>query len=397
MKGFPGRWMRPAAGLLVASALVAIGVTINALTVSGTPLRSGPLRISGPLKGSPGPYVRGSGFYASGGGRAALADSVFAPLVGGLSPVAVPSPDGRYLAYNSWRPARPVDQGRSFSQQGIRPGDLLGTPSVRLYDTVSGKDTLLENGGTSVAWRGDGAIADVRGSEPGFRAGSDYTGQIVVHGSVRGPAQRWSVDAARYVVYGWAANRLIAYRIGQGEQIETVVLDGPGRVRSLADGPVVALSPDGESALVTSADGQSVRLLRVADGAETATLDVASSGAGVSRVGYSGSWTGDVAAAPADAGIVLFRMREGSIAVEQVLGLDPGQFPAGVESPELVGDSGDEIVAVAERPPANGDPALNVLLDCDRVTRTCRQGDAAPATDWVRVVRDPSRPKKGGR
>jgi hypothetical protein len=395
------RLWRGLAALAACGILVAVGVAANALTASGGSPPSGPARIAGPMRGFPGAYVRGSGlFRAAGSGRAALAGNVSSPLAGSLAPVAAASPDGKFVVYDVWRPGRAVDRMRSLGDQGIRSGDVVGTPSLWLHDTVGGRDRLLENGAYSGSWRADGALAYVRGAEAGMEAAGTYLGDVVVRGSVDGPAQVWTTDRARYVVAGWAGSRLVAYRIGAGEQIETLVLDGPGKVRVLAGGTVVAISPDGGRVLVV--DDESLRVVDVASGAETARLGLAdardpATGQPLGVPSYSGSWKGDRVVAAVGQGLAVFAVAGGRISVDQVLELDPAQFPVGVQEPQFTDDAANQIVAVAEIPPAGTAAATNFLLSCDRAAAACERGDPAPATDWVRLVRDGSRtPGKGG-
>jgi len=94
-------------------------------------------------------------------GRAALplATAPAGGLMGWVSPVAVPSPDGQTVAYNTFSYLIPVEPEKSWSQQGVHPGDAVGTPSIHLVDLTTGKDTVLANGAFSLAWRADGAVA----------------------------------------------------------------------------------------------------------------------------------------------------------------------------------------------------------------------------------------------
>ena len=383
-----GRVRRWVAALAAGGVCVAVGIATNALTAVGGPPTSGPARVGGPIQAFPGAYVRGAGLYRSAGsGREALGQSVSSPLAGSLSPVASSSPDGRYIAYDVWRAARAVDRKLGFAAQGIADGDRLGTPSIRLYDTTSGKDSVLQDGAYSHAWRADGAVAFVRGVKPDLEAEGGYPGIIVVRDPA-GKAELWTPEAARYVAYGWAGRHLVAYRIGLGEELETVVLDGPGALRSLGAGSVVAISPDGTRLLMVN--GDALRLVDVASGSEIV--------AGRSRRSARSVYRsrpclpvvlGLVARRPGGRRrVVRSRGPPGDgdrISVEQVLQLDPAQFPI-IEEPQL-SDDGNRIIAVAEIPPTGSTAATNFLVSCDRATRACERGDPAPATDWTRPVR----------
>jgi hypothetical protein len=296
--------------------------------------------------------VRGDGLY-DGTGRHALGGAVSGALMGPLSPVAVSSPGGSAVAYSSWQKLRPVDPQLSFSKQGIGDGEPLAVPSLRVRE-ADGRDTLLDRGAYSVAWRSDGSIAYVKGADASFRADRPFLGNVYVRAALHGRSVAWTTEPARYVVYAWAGRRLLLYRIGEGEALELLVADGPGNVRKLADGSGVAVSPDGARVMVVSPDSTNVRVLDVATGREQAWLDVTTASPALRWVGYSGSWAGDRVVAPSSSGLAVFRVGDESIDLEQVLSLDEAEFPAGVQEPRFAGDDGNEIVATADVPPKDG-------------------------------------------
>jgi hypothetical protein len=378
----------PLAG--VAAVVVALPLAL-ALRASGAQPHTGPVLVRAGASGPPARFVRGNGLYDAKGRRAPLAEPVSGALMGPLAPVAVSAPGTSAVAYNSWEPLRQVDPRLSFSKQGIAAGDALGIPSLRVRD-AAGRDTLLERGAYSAAWRADGALAYFKAADARFRAGSPYVGDVYVRSGVHGRAVRWSAESARYVVYAWAGDRLLFYRVGEGEALELLVADGPGRVRPLAEGSAVALSPDGTRIIVASPDSTSVRLLDVATGREQAWLDVTTTSTPLRWVGYSGSWSGDEVVAPVSAGFAVFRVEPASLELEQVLSVDRSQFPAGVQEPQFLDGDAHELVATADVPPKDGVGGETYFLDCDRVARTCDRADAAPATEWPRLVRNPSRP-----
>jgi hypothetical protein len=310
-------------------------------------------------------------------------------MIGPLSPVAVRSSDGRSVAYNTWRELKTVDNDQSFSQQAIADGTALGTPSLRVHDDT-GKDFLVARGAYSAAWRHDGAIAFVKGSDPDFRAGRSYTGQVVVRSDIHGRDAAWTSDPAHYVVYAWAGDRLLFYRVGLGEKLELLVADGPGRIRPLADGSAIAISPDATRVAVLSQDGTSVRVLDIATGSELAWLDVTTAKPPVAWLAYSGSWVGDHIVAPASPGLAVLHVGSSALELEQVLSLDHSQFPVGVQGPRFVDVAGNEIAASADIPPAKSGEGVSFLLQCDRIARTCARGEPAPAREWLRLVDDTS-------
>jgi hypothetical protein len=179
--------------------------------------------------GPPGLFTVGDRLYgAPSRSPIQLADAPVTPLAGWMSPAALPSPDGRYLAYNLWRKLRADDPTRSWSDQGIEPGDPLAVPQIRLLDLELGGDELLADGAYSVAWRGDGALAYARGVERAYRAFVPYETELVVRTS-GGTEQRWSTQPAQYVAVAWAADNLIAYRISAGEHVDTLVFSRRGK------------------------------------------------------------------------------------------------------------------------------------------------------------------------
>jgi hypothetical protein len=357
--------------------------------------RTGPLSVRAGLEQPPGTFVRGDGLYTK-GVRSKLGASVSGAMIGPLSPVAVRSSDGKLVAYNTWQELRTVDSDQSFSSQGIAEADALGTPSLRVHDDA-GKDFLLARGAYSAAWRQDGAIAFVKGLDPNFRAGRIYTGQVVVRRGIHGPDVVWTNEPAHYVVYSWAGDRLLFYRIGLGEKAELMAADGPGKIRPLADGSAIAISPDATRVAVLSEDATNVRVLDVATGSEQSWLDVTTATTPLAWVAYSGSWIGDHIVAPASAGLAVFHAGSRSLELEQVLSLDRTQFPVGVQEPRFVDEAGNEIAASADIPPAKGRDGVSFLLQCDRIARSCQRSASAPAKDWLRPVDDSAATDEGGR
>jgi hypothetical protein len=388
MKGVSTR-RSTALAALAAAACGALLAAFGVFGANGATPRTGPLTVRSGLD-RPRQYVRSDGLFDSQGRRTQLGAAVSGAMFGPLSPVAVRSSDGT-IAYNTWTELKPVDSDRSFSAQGIATGDPLGIPSVRVHDS-SGHDWLLDRGAYSAAWRADGAIAFVKGTDPVFRAGQTYDGDVVVQAGVHGREAAWTTQPGHYVVYRWAGNRLLFDRVGLGERLQLFVADGPGRIRALADGSPIAVSPDGTRVAVVGEDGTNVRVLDIATGRELAWLDVTTTTPALKWVADSGSWVGDHIVAPASAGLAVFSASGGSLALEQVLALDQAQFPAGVQDPRFTDADGNQIEAVADEPPANGDDGVSFLLSCDRVSRSCLRGDPVPARDWLRPIDD-----EGGR
>jgi hypothetical protein len=315
-------------------------------------------------------YAVGDRVYGLRGAREVrLAASINTTLVATLSPAAVPSPDGRVLAYNAWRGRRPL---------------------VRVHELESGKDEVLDEGAMSLAWRGDGALAYFKALAPDVGNPRRYRGHLVVRGRSDAPPVRWTRTPGRYLVAAWAGRRLLAYRIGSSWP-DLLVADGPGRIRVLAKaGALVAVSPDGGRVFVSTygASPPVVRVLDVATGGEVARRVVKT----LRWVTESGSWAGNFVAAPASAGVAVFRVGARSIALEQALRFDTAGFAVGPFEPH-VESAGRRIVGWAELAsrPRQALPQATVL-DCDRVARRCTQAAPVSTAVGVRLVYDPSRP-----
>ena len=303
-------------------------------TAPASPRRA-QLAVGQAMGAPPGISIAGAQLRDAGAGPSQqLATPAFSPLTGSLVPVAVPSADGRLIAYGAWKTLRAEDRARSWADQGIKSGDALGIPSIHVHDTATGTDTTLAEGAYSVAWRSDGAVAFVRASHAEFQAGRPYRGYIVVKPSLDASGAAWADEPARYVAAAWAGETLLAYRIGEGEQLDLLALDGPGRVRQLAaGGTLVAVSPDGTRAFVeyTSSEPR-VRILDVESGTELATLDLSSYADAVTGeplfLSYSGDWVGNDVVARGGDGLVFFSVDGDMIALEELLALESACVPA---------------------------------------------------------------------
>jgi hypothetical protein len=271
------------------------------------------------------------------------------------------------------------------------------TPSVRLYDAVTGTDEIIEDGAFSLAWRADGALAYFQGTERDYRAGIAYDGDVFVRSSLDAAPEKWSAEPARYVVVGWAADTLVAYREREGEALDVVAFDGPGRMHVLAsDSGLVAISPDGRQAFVEQgpAEGRPiVRVVDVATGEQVAKLDLTRIDPAVGAVGYAGDWRGDRVVASSASGLAVFRLGPKTIALEQALRIkNPG-----LSEPRFSDASPRHITAWGSAEKGG------VLFDCDRTTGRCaRFMPLAKARGvhgfpvWRRNIYNPSRPLQEG-
>lgn len=324
-----------------------------------------------------------------------LAAAPVTPLAGWLTPVAVPTADGRFVLYNAWRELREDDPALSWQDQGISPGEPLARPSIRIHDLESGNDRKYIDGGFSLALRGDGAVAYFKGAERDYRAGVRYVGDVFVRDSVQGPSRRWTDETDRYVVAGWAGRTLLAYRVGPGESLDVLAFDGPGKHRLLFSGAgLVAISPDGTRALVEQGPESGpprVDLIAVGNGGRLASLDLTTVDPSVGVVGYSGDWQGDLVAAASASGVALFRITGDGIELVRTLGGAPGQ---GIAEPRFVGASR----VTGWTSTASG----GAFVDCDRISGRCARAVPMPAArgagafpTWRRPVYNPSRPQEG--
>jgi hypothetical protein len=338
--------------------------------------------------------------HVEGARNATLAGKASSPLSGWIAPVAVPTADGGRLVYSTWRELRHDDPKLSWSKQGINPGDALATPTLRIHDFGSGRDSVIDRNSFSAAVRPDGTIAYVRGRDV-YRAFTNYTGDIVVRSSPSARPAVWSAEPAEYVVAAWAGSTLLAYRIDEGEKLDVLAFDGPGRQRLLmTDANLVAVSPDGTQAFLADEAGMpgSVSVVNVADGTIAATLDLGSLNQWILWAAYGGSWSGDLVAAPTNAGIAVFEVGRGAISLEQLLKNDPNTFANGIIEPQFSGDT-EHIIARGDAAPDGNtaaDENSTTALECDLTTATCLARTTAPGGAWLHPAYNPSRPSRGG-
>jgi hypothetical protein len=387
--------------VLLGCALVAVAValSIHLVTAGGTAAHSGRVATRRAEAAPRGRIVRGRSLLGFARSAIQLPVAASAPLVGNLGPVAAPSRDGRFVAYNTWRWARPIDWQRSLNDQGIRTGDPLGRPQLHRVDLRTGADTALEPGSMSAAWRADGALAYVRGSSPDYRANTQYLTVVLVRSAAAAAPVVWSPVPDRYLVEGWAGRRLIVRQALEGGRGTLVVFDGPGSSRVLAeDVELLAIAPSGSAVLVTQtaahAAAPSVRLISVADGSEEARLDLAEVVDPVTRNAVTdvvglGGWHGGHVVTAASSGLVVFRVSGGQLSAEQVLHVDAATRPGGGFYEPRFADADDRtIVAWADLPASGGRESAQFV--CDRYALRCDEGASVPSSKAPRPVYDPS-------
>lgn len=396
--GRPSRRRKTTALLAITSlvALVAVGVA-QAIGSTSTPIEVRTVTVQPAAGPAPGLFVASG--RVEGTRNGALAAKASSPLSGWIAPVAVPTADGQ-LVYSTWRELRHDDPKLSWSKQGIHPGDALATPTLRIHDFRSGRDTVVDKNSFSAAVRSDGAIAYVRGRDL-YRAFRNYTGDIVVRSSLSARPVVWSTEPAEYVVAAWAGSTLLAYRIDEGEKLDVLAFDGPGRQRVvMADANLVAVSPDGAQAFMANEASTpgSISVVNVADGTIAATLDLGSLNQGILWAAYGGSWSGDLVAAPTNAGIAVFEIAAGSISLKELLKNDPSPYANGIIEPQFSGDT-EHIIARgdgASDGSAAADEASTTALECDLTSAACLARTTAPGRAWLHPAYNPSRPLRGG-
>jgi hypothetical protein len=180
-----------------------------------------------------------------------------------------------------------------------------------------------------------------------------------------------------------------------GEALDVLALDGPEKRRVLAsDAGLVAISPDGTSALVEHGPETGpprVDLVAVANGTMLASLDLTTVDPAVGVVGYAGDWQGDLVAAPSASGVAVFRVAGGRIELARTMRAAAGQ---NVAEPRFV----EPNRVTAWTSSSSG----GAFVDCDRVSGRCartiplptaRGAEGFPA--WRRPVYNPSRPQEG--
>lgn len=306
------------------------------------------------------------------GSELKLSGPVYSPLAGSLSPAVVIGRGGDSLAYNSWRGDHPV---------------------LRIHDLNTASDAVVAEGAFSAALT-DEALAYFVGLRPSVDDVATHRGHVVVASKSGERGVRWSRQAAPYVVVAWAGEHLLVYR-RRAATTDVLAFAGPRDMRVLAsDAYIVAVSPEGDRVFLSEANAAKVRVVDVATGRTRASLDVtqpdAISGRPLQYVSYSGSWQGELVAAAVSNGLAVFRVADDSVVLEQLIGLDPDTFPAGVSEPLLTSDGGS-IVASGEYI-ANPNAAVNrvALVECDRSDLRCEVGPSGPYAQPPRLAYNPS-------
>lgn len=354
-----------------------------AIAKAGT-LRVAP-QVTPPPSGSS--WFRGSKIavaHAAGTTNAVIGgtEEILGPLTASLVPVAVRSEDGSTVAYSTWQQLGPRGVASAT-------GTPLGRPSLRVFASAEGRDLRTIVGAHAPTLSPDGRLAFLEGKDPIVRMNTPYIGQVMV-GNPQDPAfEPWTTEPARYLPYGWAAGTLLVYKgIPESEGSDIYAFSGPGVPRLLApSAAIVAISPDGLQVLVAT-DDRALEVIRVADGAVTASLRL--DGLGVAAIDstttphyvqYSGSWLGDRVVANSDLGLILLAVPAGTIRIETILATP--DLPHGIVEPTFVDAAhvrgwADITISTLNASP-NEEPGYdNALVSCDLDLLTCTRGEASP-------------------
>ncbi|MBD0348864.1 MAG: hypothetical protein ICV59_06905 [Thermoleophilia bacterium] len=397
---------------LVAAALLTLAVAIpasglDAKVAEWLRISEGDDVVPTPARGPAISFVYGDRLHAGGKPVARLRASRLAPLLGTKPPLAVSSPDGRYVVYHTWA-------GRLRG---------AGAPTLRVYDRRTKRDRLLERGAQSFAWHPRRGLAYMRATKPVYRPepprglpGGGY-GHVVVRPSLEGAAVRWTHGPpGQYQVLGWAGPDLLVAVAGSNLQVAQPSLApgvyafaGPRRNRRLPMADALAISPDGRrivgaASLEPAGPGSSeLRLVRVRDGRVLATLGRRALARLLPdqefpRFDGPGAWAGKrVVLTSADA-IVVVAVGARRLAIERVfrvrLPIERNRYLGPwAYAPVFIGRSSNLVavrIDLARRDETSG---FSVFVTCEIDVRTCRGGRRlSPPTRWAAIVHNPSRP-----
>lgn len=349
-------------------------------------------------------YVAGRTLYRPNKRPQRLARPLFpSPLRPDDTALAVASPDGRYVVYQTMRSKSPYPGETSFVQE------------LYVHDTITQREKVLARGAHSAAWNRDGRIAYVKADHERYRSkyGED-DGQVVVQ-TLNGSPSKWTRRSNSYQVLAWAGDELLVeipychpYSPGCREQPGAGVyaLNRSGRLRPLNLAKWIALSPDGRYAFGV-ADRQvfnkeltwRVRISRVDTGKAVTTLNLARPlGPPDERSSFSfGFWRGNSIILAHGTSLVFLIERDPRLALESVI-----SFPrlARMEYLWLVVPSSfsgpaSERVVVAAHGNGHNVRYVEAALSCSRSKRVCVRTAYLPrdrSLGVFAVLANPSRP-----
>jgi hypothetical protein len=378
--------------LIAGSALAVGGHAFVWFTVSETPQQVPPIVLSDIS------FVKGDRLHLPGRRDQRLALPLVAPLLGTDAPVAVSSPDGRYVAYHSW-------QGK--------------TPLLRVHDLRDGSDRLLARGAQTVAWGADGRIAYFQADHARYAAGP-YLGRIVVR-SLMTSSTVWTRRAGGYQAVAWAGGRLLIEvrrcvfpQCAHDPEPGIYVLAAGGQLSRLPLSGISALSPEGRYAIgpylpVAGQDSPSpfVRLADIGRRRVLTTIDLpklaraagypsAAFATGIQRAAWRGNEIAATSSFADSSAIVFLRVKNTSLQIDDVLQLPPTTLPARygpfLGAPSFLGQGTDRIV-VAVNGAGGGNGVVTAVFSCERHARSCVRGARLRQRQWFATLENPSRPR----
>jgi hypothetical protein len=316
------------------------------------------------------------------------------------SPLAVVTPDARSVVYNAWTVPTEV-AGVVDPATGLALGTPIGHPSLLVHDLDTGRNRLLADAAQSVAVSATGRVAYAQGTGD-VRRDVDYLTDVVVRDELDADAVRWTDEPGRYLVNGWAGDRLVVTRSTEGQELgtgEILVLDGPGTARIATErGSFLGISADG-GVLAIATDREDLPLARV----RTVALDdlrVADVSNAPDLVGVSGgSWVGERLVVSASlGGRPVLATFSGTDHLEFELSylLDPGRVSSAVDP--YVADDGR--VGAIGYPATGSGPRGDglrpyVVLVCPPDQDTCAADPLPGPTDrQLGRIANPSRPSR---
>jgi hypothetical protein len=349
---------------------------------------------------TPVPLVADGRLVRPSGAEAVLATQISGGIVGGVTPLAVSSPDGESVIYNAWTDLVSIDPSLSLAEQGYEPGDAVGMPSLRLW--TPGGDSVLAEAATSVAWRGDGGLAWADGDGEPFRLGEPYLRRIVVSATPGTAPEVWTSQPDQYVVVAWSAVGVIAQRVGP-LGVDLVLVTRPDEVVELGPGGFQALDPSGRFLLVDRFPRSVLEVIDLDSLQVVDSLDLESQPhwfeGEVPGISSIGDWGGDRAVV--SAGRYVIELGTDPLEVRQVLAFDSEDFPYGLTERRFTNDG--TVVLLAPTPHPGGlasvplDDEGNQLalayrtISCDFETKQCVSPSPVIAK-IVSFITNPSRP-----
>jgi hypothetical protein len=259
--------------------------------------------------------------------------------VGGTCGGIAPDASGRFFLYTH------VTEGEPLTSAPVRPyswdPERTFIPAIGLLDAEGGEDHPFAEPACGPAWSSDGRIAYVQPLAPETSAPWHYpVGRLEVRPSLAAGAEPWTEEPQAFGELVWAGEHLIAQRGRPHSDYpileDLVVFDAPNTMRTLAPGGrLVALSPDGTRALVTTPGDRSdgyryeALIVQVEDGAVLASMVLPRWE--LANLATGGSWDGDRvlttvgrtadATSPPGPTIVILDVGEDTLEIERVISL----------------------------------------------------------------------------